>query len=338
MKAGGKVLAAAAVATGLVVPASASAVPTAKVTDDTLNPAALAPGAPLTIRNMDVKAYGNIAATDGLGFTVGVTGPDGQLASTVSYCGSPGEELYRNVDYHGNGQYTIVVSAYSGKNCTGTRKDTAFAYVVNAGVGIVPPATPMLTRQPNSFSTITQQFDWNPNPGQLGYEIKYAKGAGVNPDGSLNSPAIKDGYVNPTTGKAEINSREPGTYTVVARAKSFTAGYFSPWTPPQTFTLIAPFDISSRSFPDSRGPSYKVRATLGDAVAAGSRVTIAVAKGKKGKRFRTLGKPKINSKGQITLRFRLKVGTYRMRYSFKGNSVMARGTVYESIRVRRILR
>jgi len=46
-------------------------------------------------------------------------------------------------------------------------------------------------------------------------------------------------------------------------------------------------------------------------------VTVAVAKGKKGKHFRTLGKPKVNSKGVITLRFRLKLGTYRMRYSFK---------------------
>jgi hypothetical protein len=132
-----------------------------------------------------------------------------------------------------------------------------------------------------------------------------------------------------------IGAREPGTYTIVARARAF--GNYTAWTPPVNFNLIAPFDISSRSFPDSRGPSYQVRATLGDAVAAGSRVTVAVAKGKKGKRFRTLGKPKINSKGQITLRFRLSRGTYRMRYSFKGNSVMARGTIYETIRIKRVI-
>ena len=48
-------------------------------------------------------------------------------------------------------------------------------------------------------------------------------------------------------------------------------------------------------------------------------------------------KPKINSKGQITLRFRLSRGTYRMRYSFKGNSVMARGTIYETIRIKRVI-
>ena len=120
-------------------------------------------------------------------------------------------------------------------------------------------------------------------------------------------------------------------------ARARVGQYYSPWSAPANFNLIAPFDISSRSFPDSRGPSYQVRATLGDAVAAGSRVTVAVAKGKKGKRFRTLGKPKINSKGQVTLRFRLSRGTYRMRYSFKGNSVMARGTIYEVIKIRRVI-
>jgi hypothetical protein len=203
-------------------------------------------------------------------------------------------------------------------------------------VAIAPPAATMLTRQPNSFATISQQFNFVGNVGALGYEIKYAKGATVNPDGSLNSPAIKDGFVN-ASGKVDISSREPGQYTVVARAKSFTPGYFTPWTPPAFFNLVAPFDISSRTFPDQRGPSYQVRATLGDAVAAGSRVTIAAAKGKHGKRFRTLGKPKINSNGQVTLRFRLKLGTYRMRYSFKGNSVMARGTVYDTVRIKRVL-
>jgi hypothetical protein len=70
---------------------------------------------------------------------------------------------------------------------------------------------------------------------------------------------------------------------------------------------------------------------------AGSRVTVAVAKGKKGKRFRTLGKPKVNGKGNFTLRFRLSRGTYRVRYSFKGTGSVTRGSVYEVITIRRIL-
>ncbi len=62
---------------------------------------------------------------------------------------------------------------------------------------------------------------------------------------------------------------------------------------------------------------------------AGSRVTVAVAKGKKGKKFRTLGKGKVNSQGVFKVRFRLARGTYRVRYSFSGNSVVAKGTAYE---------
>ena len=90
--------------------------------------------------------------------------------------------------------------------------------------------------------------------------------------------------------------------------------------------------LSSRSFPDWRGPSYQVRASCGETT-AGGRVTVAAAKGKKGKRFRTLGKAKVNSKGVFKLRFRLARGTYRMRYSFKGNSTVARGSVYEVVRI-----
>ena len=83
MKAGGKLLATAVVATGLVVPAAANAAPIAKVTDDGTNPVPLTAGTPLGLRNMDVKVFGNTAATgDGLGFTIAVTGPDGAPAAT----------------------------------------------------------------------------------------------------------------------------------------------------------------------------------------------------------------------------------------------------------------
>ena len=76
---------------------------------------------------------------------------------------------------------------------------------------------------------------------------------------------------------------------------------------------MAPFDLSSVSFPDSRGPSYQLRGIVREKAIAGSRVTVAAAKGKKGKRFRTLGKGKVNSEGVFKVRFRLSRGTYRIR-------------------------
>jgi hypothetical protein len=338
MKSGGRFLATAIVAMVLCVPATASAAVAASVTGDDGNPAALAPGVPLAIRNMDVKAIGHVDPVDAKGFILSVTGPDGVAATTATQCQDTRYtiENTRFVDYRGNGTYTFVVSLFTDNACTTGKKDVAYAWTVNAGVAISAPAATMPTRAANSFTTITQQFNFVTNPGATGYEIKFAKGAVVLPDGSLSSPALKDGFLNSATGKVElIGASQPGTYTIVARAH--IGSYNTPWTAPVNFNLIAPFDLSSRSFPDSIGPSYQVRAVLGEASAAGSRVTVAVAKGKKGKRFRTLGKPKVNSKGAVTLRFRLARGTYRMRYSFKGSSTVARGTVYDVIKITRRL-
>ncbi len=334
MKVGARLIAALVVAAGMIVPATADAAISAKITDDAGNPVAMAVGVPPTLRSMDIKTL--INTDEGKGFSATTTGPDGTPTGYGASCGSPGSESTHYVDYHGNGTYTLVVTVYSDIPCTKPVRSETYTWNVASSVAIAPPAPTLLTRLANSYTTITQLFNFTPNPGTTSYEIKYAKGATVNPDGSLNSPALQDGFYDSTTGKVQlIGARDPGVYTIVARARS--GAYYSPWSPPATFTLQVPFDISSRTFPDSRGPSYQVRATLGSPAAAGSRVTVAVAKGKKGKRFRTLGKPKINSKGQVTLRFHLARGTYRMRYSFKGNAVMTRGTVYDVIRITRVL-
>ena len=82
---------------------------------------------------------------------------------------------------------------------------------------------------------------------------------------------------------------------MVARIKS--GDYYTPWSAPISFAVKAPFDLSYVGFPDSDGPSYKLRGTLRDPFARGSRVTVYYAKGKKGGRFRKLGRSsKINSK------------------------------------------
>src|SRR3954452_15352270 len=84
MKSGGRFLAAAVVATVLCVPATANAAVTASVTGDDGNPAALTPGAPLAIRNMDVKAIGHVDPADAKGFILSVIGPDGVAATTAT--------------------------------------------------------------------------------------------------------------------------------------------------------------------------------------------------------------------------------------------------------------
>jgi hypothetical protein len=337
MDSGRKLFAASVAAVTLCAPATADAAVSATVTGDDGNPVALTAGTPLALRNMYVQATGHADVADGKYFKVTVLGPDGVAAATDSPCWDTRytNDSKRFVDYRGNGTYTLTTSLYTDANCTAGKRDVSFPWTVNASVAISAPAPVMTTRAANSFSTVTQQFNFAGNPGASGYEIKFAKGAVLLPDGSLSSPALKDAFLNRTTGKVElIGAREPGTYAIVARAKY--GSYFSPWSPPAYFNLIAPFDLSSRSFPDARGPSYQVRAIVGEP-SAGGRVTVAAAKGKKGKKFRTLGKGKVSSKGVFKVRFHLPRGTYRIRYSFKGSSTVAKGTVYEVIKITRRL-
>jgi hypothetical protein len=330
MNAGMKLLATAGAAiVCAAVPAAAQAATTVTVTGDTGAATPLTAGAaPVAIRNMDVHA---VVHVDTGGYSVSVTDGAGNSATVTSTCTSGDTTKY--VDYHGNGTYTLTLTTFTNAGCTAGAKPFTYQWAVGAGVAVGQPAGALLTRAPNSFSTNTQNLDFAGNPGATGYEVKYALGGTMNPDGSVNGAVVKDAFVDPTTGKVQMLERTPGTYLMVARAKIF--GYFSPWSAPVTVRLIAPFDLSSRSFPDAIGPSYQVRGILGEA-SAGGRVTVSAAKGKKGGRYRTLGKPKVNSKGVFKLRFRLKkLGWYRLRYSYKGSGTVAAGRVTEQVKISR---
>ena len=99
----------------------------------------------------------------------------------------------------------------------------------------------------------------------------------------------------------------------------------------------APFDLVAVRFPDPRGPSYKLRGSLRDAFARGSRVTVSIAEGRRGGTFRKLGRSsRIDAQGRFTLRFKLrKRGIYRLRYRFKGTSLVLGGKVTKAVRLRR---
>jgi hypothetical protein len=334
MNAGMKLLATAGAAIMCAVgaPAAAQAATTVTVTGDTGSPVALtAGGAPVGIRNMDVQA---VVHVDTGGYAVTIADAAGNSAAIASTCTSGDTTKY--VDFHGNGTYTLMLTTYTNLGCTTGAKTVGYQWTVSASVAIGQPATALMTRAANSFSTNTQNLDFAGNPGASGYEIKYALGGTVNPDGSVSGAAVKDAYVDPTTGKVQLLERTPGTYVMVARARML--GYYSPWSAPITVRLIAPFDLSSRTFPDEIGPSYEVRGILGEP-SAGGRVTISAAKGKKGGHYRTLGKPKVNSKGVFKQRFRLKkLGWYRIRYTYKGSATVAAGRITEVIKIRRRLR
>jgi len=175
------------------------------------------------------------------------------------------------------------------------------------------------------------------NPGGLAYEVRYARGGVIGPDGGISGPS-SDAFVDRNTGTADARFTEPGRYVMVARIKS--GDYYTPWSAPISFTVKAPFDLSYVGFPDPDGPKYKLRATLRDNFARGSRVTVYYAKGKKSGKFRKLGRSsKINSNRAFTLRFKLrKPGVYRLQYRFKGSSLVLGGKVTEAIRIKRTIR
>ena len=120
---------------------------------------------------------------------------------------------------------------------------------------------------------------------------------------------------------------------IVARVQK--GAFFTPWSAPVFVAAVAPFDLVRTSFPDARGPRYKVRGQIRELAARG-KVTVSIASGRKKGKFHRVGKAKINSKGRFTKRFKVRrTGVYRLRYSYKGSSLVAAGRVTERVRIRR---
>jgi hypothetical protein len=335
LKAGGKTFLAAVVAAGLLAPASADAAISVTLTGDDGQPAPLAAGAPPTIRNMDAGVSVALAQGDATSWRYVVTDATG-TPITYDICYSSVTPKNSSVPYRGNGTYTLSVQLFNQSGCASPKGAPAvFQWNVAAGVAVGQPAGPLLLRNPGTLSNNVHLLDFAANPGTSIYEIKYAKGGVIGPDGGI-SGATNSTYIDSASGKVRFSPNDgPGQYVIVARAQR--GNYYTPWSAPVTVNMMGPFDLSNVSFPDSRGPSYQLRGVVREKALAGSRITVAIAKGKKGKKFKTLGKPKVTSQGVFKLRFRASRGTYRLRYSFKGNSVIVRGTAYEVIKIRRVL-
>ena len=249
-----------------LLPATASAADVT-VTGDDGNPVAINTASPTGVRQLDVQYGVTFAASDQAHHKTTVVGPDGVVTSTGSSCfpKSAVNNVSRYVDYRGNGTYAVVVQTFTNSACTAGAKEQRFLFSINAGTAITPPAGIVLTRTPNSFSTITHKVPVALNPGGSLYEVKFARGGVLGPDGGISGPA-GDAFVDRNTGLADARFTEPGSYVMVARIKR--GDYHTPWSAPINFAVKAPFDLSFTTFPDSRGPSYKLRGTMRDALRA----------------------------------------------------------------------
>jgi hypothetical protein len=321
----------ATLAAALAAPGVAQAA-TATVTFDDGQPRSLA--APVTTRVMTPTVE---VVEDGNRFDwqVSILGPDGVRVASPS-CWSTLSDDTSRPNYRGNGTYTVVVERFpNGTSCTsGTPSIQRFRYAVAAGVSFQPPPAVLPTRQPGSFSTITHELGFNGNPGNPSYDIYVGKDGVVNPDGTLTTGA-RSLFLDSTTGRVDVSFDDPGTYVFAARTGA--SGFFTPWSPQVTVRAMAPFDLSSVSFPDSRGPRYRLKGTVREETASG-RVRIAWARGRRGGRFRSAGSARIRSDSTFTRAFSLRRrGVYRLRFTYRGNSTVSAGTVTQTIRIRRIL-
>jgi hypothetical protein len=312
--------------------ASTAQAATVTVTGDDGNPVALAQGTPTSIRHMSPNvglAFPPAAAR----YSATVTGPDGTAVSPPQSCYSTSPTT-RYVDFRGNGNYTVTVTnfAQADTTCKTPTSTETYVFAIGSSVALTAPAGPFLIRAPNTFMSNTLALPVGLNPGASTYELRYAAGGVVGPDGAISGPSDQ-AYVNTTTGTADLSFRTAGSYTVVARAKN--GEFFSPWSAPVIVNAIVPFDLDRVAFPDARGPSYRLTGYVRDKAIRG-KVSLAMARGSKGGKYKSLGTVSISSKGTFTKRFtQRRMGTYRLRIHYRGSAIAPAASVVRKVRITR---
>ena len=270
-----------------LLPASALAAPTVTVTGDDGNPTPLNSAAPVPIRQLDVQVGVSVPASETAFYNAQVFDAAGAPAS-LSSCRDPGIPSTRFLDYHGNGTYSVLVRYFrsTDSKCARTpSQEKRFQFTINAGTAVTAPPG-LLTRAANSFVTNVRQLPVTTNPGASTYEVRYARGGVIGPDGAISGPSAET-FVDRTTGLADFRFDKPGRWVIVARVKG--GSFFTPWSVPVFVNAVAPFDLERTSFPDARGPSYKVRGQIRELAARG-KVTVSIAKGRKKGKFHRLGR------------------------------------------------
>jgi hypothetical protein len=313
----------------LALPATAHAATAGLVGDA----GAAEPIAGQTIRNMQPGVSIALGAGEEY-YALRVTGPNGgeAFSTSCSITQSP-----RPITYLGNGTYTVSWGAVRTCGAAPLSSGTA-TFVIAAGVASLGPAPAgrLLIRRPDSFTTIEYRLPITGNLGATGYDVNYSANPALGPDGGLVAP-FRSSYVDTATATVPFRFTDPGNYSVVARARVGSTP--TPWTAPIVLKAVAPFDFTSVTFPDSTGPSYRLRARLGEDSTRG-KVRIRVAPNWSGKaRYRSLGTVKIKSGGEFTKRFVIgNPGKYRLKYTFAGSGTTASGTIVEKVRIRRTVR
>lgn len=319
----------------LALPAAAGAA-TATITNDVGKPTPLS--APTKIRNMS-PIFGLAFDPSEKRYAVSITGPAGTVAAPVTACTATSLYDPKRISYLGNGTYTAAVTTTTDAgdvDCASGQTST-FQFEIAALAAIAKPTGKLLTRRPGSTSLIGYGFPVGHNPGSEFTEVRYARGVRPQADGSL--PGTPPGGLFPVEQpKASLGFGVAGRYAIIVRPR--VGQEVGPWSAPVYVTVLAPFDFAREPvFTDARGPVYKIRGTVREKAANGRKITISLARGAKGGKFTRLRTVTIN---QATGRFAFKLsarkrGRYRLRYAFGGTKRVAKGTVTQRIRIKRVV-
>ena len=299
-------------------PASAA---TPSVTGDGGAPVPLQNG--MTLRHMAPEVSLAFTAQEQY-YAIRVVGPTGPAAIGAD-CLRTSSFSAERVRYQGNGAYTVFFKTADTSEACRSAAEQSAAFTINASTAVVPPDhQPLFRRVARSFVATTFEVPVEANPGADSYEMRYAMNATLGADGGIAGTS-DSAFVDTATGKARVSFLKPGRYTFVVRAKSFRSDVPTAWSPRVDITVVAPFDLSLVTFPDSRGPTYKLVGQLREPGARGGKVKVSI-KHAKDKRFKRLGTAKVGKGGKFKLRFRYRrYGKVQLRFSYGGSATIAKG-------------
>ncbi len=308
---------------------------TVTVTGDDGNPAALAPGVPGATRVMTPVVE---TVTPGW-VAVSVTGPDGAPATTsTTTCSIGTQGLKRFVDYRGNGAYTVQVTEYGPRDydCTTPTVPTAtYSFSINAGVTLPQPTKTFLTRVPGSFTTRALQMAVAPNPGSSGTEILYKRNAKLGPDGGIQGTALS-GL------RRREHRRRRGPAVSACRASTRWSRGPRPAAPPAVERSGdgahqgAVRHLAGELPRLARDPAISSRGTCTTASPAAARSTSPSPAARRAASSARSAPPRsrVRARSQ-SASGKTSPGQYRIRYIFKGSTLVAGGRETRGVRITR---
>lgn len=319
----------------VVAPCSTAFAVTATVTGDSGEALALE-GAGPTIRNIAPSLKFGFAA-DEPRYSFSVKGPAGDEAAAPLACNTTEYPRSEDIYYTGNGVYTVsvLVSRNPEDTTCAQATETRFTFTINATTAVLAPPGILMTSKTPTASLIPYPFALQVVPGTNVYDLQYAVDAKLNPDGSIAGEHA-EGRPDMDTGKTTLTFGKPGRYSFVARARSNRGitPASTPWSPPTFVTVMAPFGLDT-TLSNAHIRSVRITGNATEETATG-KLTASIAKGAKGRKFRKLATIKLGTASRFTLKFKVsRPGSYRIRYTYRGNANVVAGSVTEVVKLKR---